>query len=149
VAKVIRFGVSMASSLAARFDRQLKRRGYGNRSEAIRDLVRRDLVRQEWEDPNAEIVGTVTLVYDHHVRELGDRLIDLQHEHHDLVVSTTHVHLTHAHCLEVLVVRGPAAQVGKLADRLTAARGVLHGELVATTTGKAFKTEKRSRKSHH
>ena len=138
MAKVIRFGVSMGASLAARFDRQLKRRGYGNRSEAIRDLVRRDLVRQEWEDPNAEIVGTVTLVYNHHVRELGDRLINLQHEHHHLVVSTTHVHLTHEHCLEVLVVRGPAAQVAKLADRLTAARGVLHGELVTTTTGKVF-----------
>ena len=138
MSKVIRFGVSMDSSLAARFDRLIKRRGYGNRSEAIRDMVRRDLVRQEWENPDAETVGTLTLVYDHHVRELGKRLVDLQHRHHDMVVSATHVHLTHDCCLEVLVVRGRAREVGRLADQLTAVRGVLHGELVATTTGKAF-----------
>ena len=138
MAKVIRFGVSMDASLAGRFDRQLKRRGYSNRSEAIRDMVRRDLVRQEWENPNAETVGTLTLVYDHHVRELGRRLVDLQHRHHEMVVSATHVHLTHDYCLEVLVVRGRARQVARLADQLIAVRGVLHGELVATTTGKVF-----------
>lgn len=138
MAKVIRFGVSMDASLAGRFDKQLKRRGYSNRSEAIRDLVRRDLVRQEWEDPNAETVGTLTLVYDHHVRELGRRLVDLQHRHHEMVVSATHVHLTPDYCLEVLVVRGRAREVGRLADQLIAVRGVLHGELVATTTGKVF-----------
>ncbi|NIA21641.1 MAG: nickel-responsive transcriptional regulator NikR, partial [Anaerolineaceae bacterium] len=99
---------------------------------------RRDLVRQEWENPNAETVGTLTLVYDHHVRELGRRLVDLQHRHHEMVVSATHVHLTHDYCLEVLVVRGRARQVARLADQLIAVRGVLHGELVATTTGKVF-----------
>ena len=135
---VVRFGVSMDKPLAAEFDRLIERRAYANRSEAIRDMVRRELVREEWQDPNAETVGTVTLVYDHHVRELGERLVALQHEHHDQVVSATHVHLTHEHCLEVLVVRGRAADVRKLADQLIAARGVLHGELVATTTGQVF-----------
>ena len=148
MAGLVRFGISMEGPLAARFDRLIAGRGYPNRSEAIRDLVRRELVRQEWQDPQAEIVGTVTLVYDHHVRELGERLVALQHEHHDQVISTTHVHLTHDHCLEVLVVRGRAAQVRKLADRLIAARGVLHGEVVATTTGKVFEKSGRHKHAH-
>jgi CopG family nickel-responsive transcriptional regulator len=135
---LVRFGVSMEQALARRFDRLIQRRGYGSRSEAIRDMVRRELVRQEWEDPDAETVGTVTLVYDHHVRELGERLVALQHEHHEIVISTTHVHLSHEHCLEVLVLRGRAGEVQKLADRLLACRGVLHGELVATSTGQVL-----------
>lgn len=138
MANLVRFGVSMDDALAARFDRLMKQRGYRNRSEAIRDMVRRELVRRQWEDPDAEAVGTVTLVYDHHVRELSKRLIAMQHEHHELVVSTSHVHLTHEHCLEVLVVRGRARDVQHLADQLIASRGVLHGELVATATGKIF-----------
>lgn len=145
---LVRFGVSMDETLAARFDQLIERRGYANRSEAIRDMVRRELVRRQWENPDAEAVGTVTLVYDHHVPELTDRLVDLQHDHHDLVVSTTHVHLTHDHCLEVLVVRGRAGEVQKLADRLIAARGVLHGELVATATGHVLQG-KRKRKHKH
>ena len=83
----VRFGVSMDKPLAAKLDRLVAERGYANRSEAVRDMVRRELVREEWRDPNAETVGTVTLVYDHHVRELGERLVTLQHEHHDQVVS--------------------------------------------------------------
>lgn len=142
---LVRFGVSMDTGLARRFDGLIRRRGYANRSEAIRDMVRRELVRQEWARPDADIVGTVTLVYDHHVRELGKRLTALQHEHHDMVVSATHVHLTHEHCLEVLVVRGPARDVRKLADRLLAAKGVLHGELVATATGEVFRGRRRHR----
>ncbi|MBN2581892.1 MAG: nickel-responsive transcriptional regulator NikR [Planctomycetes bacterium] len=147
--KVVRFGVSMNGSLARRFDAMVKRRGYDNRSEAVRDMVRRDLIREEWEDPNSEIVGTITLVYDHRIRELGDRLIDIQHDHHDLVISTTHVHLTHEHCLEVLVVRGRARSVSRLADRVVAVRGVLHGQLVATTTGKVFKAGATGHKRIH
>ena len=145
---LVRFGVSMERDLARRFDRMILKRGYGNRSEAIRDMVRKELVHRQWDDLDAETVGTVTLVYDHHVRELGDRLVDLQHEHHDLVVSATHVHLSHDYCLEVLVVRGRAREVQKLADHLIAARGVLHGELVATAAGKAFGKSPRGRHRH-
>ena len=147
MSKLVRFGVSMAAPLARQFDRLIRQRGYPNRSEAIRDMVRRELVRRQWENPRAEAVGTITLVYDHHVRELGERLIDLQHAHRERVVSTTHVHLTPDCCLEVLVVRGRAQDLERLADRLIAARGVLHGELVATATGKVF--EAAARNSHH
>jgi CopG family nickel-responsive transcriptional regulator len=144
---LVRFGVSMDAPLAKRFDKLMQRRGYHNRSEAIRDMVRRELVRQEWEEPDTEIVGTVTLLYDHHVRQAGDQLTALQHQHHDEVISATHVHLTHEHCLEVLVVRGRARQVQALADQLIASRGVLHGELVASTSGAIF--EKESHGAHH
>jgi len=144
---LVRFSVSMEASLAARFDRMIRRRGYPSRSEAVRDMVRRELVRQEWEDPEAEAVGTVTLVYDHHVRDLSERLTEMQHRQHHLVTSTTHVHLTHDHCLEVIVVRGRARDVQALADKLIAARGVLHGELVATATGKAL--QGRAAHKHH
>lgn len=135
---LVRFGVSMERELSRRFDRLIAARGYANRSEAIRDMVRKELVQEQWNDADAETVGTVTLVYDHHVRELGDRLVDLQHKHHDLVVSATHVHLSHDYCLEALVVRGRARDVQHLADQLIAARGVLHGKLVATATGQTF-----------
>jgi len=130
--------VSMEGRLASLFYRMIRRRGYPSRSEAVRDMVRRELVRQEWENPDAEAVGTVTLVYDHHVRDLSERLTEMQHRQHHLVTSTTHVHLTHDHCLEVIVVRGRARDVQVLADKLIATRGVLHGELVATATGKAL-----------
>jgi CopG family nickel-responsive transcriptional regulator len=149
MAGVVRFGVSMEAPLSARFDQLVAARGYPNRSEAVRDMVRRELVRQAWQDPDAPTVGTVTLVYDHHVRDLGERLVSLQHDHHDLVVSATHVHLTHHNCLEVLVVRGPARAVRELADQLIAAKGVLHGELVATTTGEVFQEPPRRRRHGH
>lgn len=148
MSELVRFGVSMERELSKKFDRLIAGHGYANRSEAIRDMVRKELVLQEWSDPEAEAVGTVTLVYDHHVRELGDRLIDLQHEHHDVVVSSTHVHLNHDHCLEVLVLRGRARLVQHLADQLIAARGVLHGKLVATATGSAFGQGKRNSHGH-
>lgn len=146
---LVRFGISMEAPLARQFDKLLRRRGYGSRSEALRDMVRRELVRQQWENDQAEAVGTVTLVYDHHVRELADRLTDLQHAQHELVVSTTHVHLSHETCLEVIVVRGRARDVQRLADRLIATRGVLHGELVATTTGKPFRASRAAKSKHH
>ena len=146
---IVRFGISMERDLARRFDRLIARRGYANRSEAVRDMARKELVSQQWDDPDAETVGTVTLVYDHHVPELGDRLTDLQHRHHDLVTSTTHVHLSHDHCLEVLVVRGRARDVQRLADQLIAARGVLHGQLVATATGGVLGKASRRKHRHH
>ena len=132
--KIVRFSVSIEQELLDRFLRIAKKRGWGNRSEALRDLMRDALVRDEWE-ANAEIVGTITLVYDHHKRELADKLTSIQHDHHDAVLSATHIHLDHDNCLEMIAVRGPAKQVQKIADALISTRGVKHGKLTATTTG--------------
>ena len=132
---LVRFGVSLEHPLLQAFDRLIRRKHYSNRSEAIRDLIRETLVEQEWGE-NKETVGTITMVYDHHVRDLTKKLIDLQHEHHGLVLSVMHVHLDAQHCIEVLVVRGTSAAVRSVADRLIGTKGVKHGKLTMTTTGK-------------
>ena len=130
--QLMRFGVSMDKRLLAALDAIVERRHYANRSEAIRDLIRSEQVRESWEKAEGPVVGTLTLVYDHHVREVNERLVNLQHEHGDIVHSAMHIHLTHRMCLEVIVLRGKPRQVQELADRLIAARGVKHGRLVAT-----------------
>jgi len=132
---LVRFGVSMERHLLESLDAIVEARGYANRSEAIRDLVRGEEVRESWESGKGPVVGTLTLLYDHHVREAGQRLTDLQHDHDDLVHSTMNVHLTHRMCLEVIVMRGDPRRIEGLADRLIAARGVKHGRLVATAAG--------------
>jgi CopG family nickel-responsive transcriptional regulator len=136
MAGVTRFGVSVPSGLLAAFDARIKRRGYRTRSEAIRDIMRDHLVEAEWEIGRGEVVGTVTIVYDHRTRELAGALTKLQHESHDAIVCTTHIHLDRHNCLEVIVVRGSSDQVRATADRLISTRGVKHGKLVCTTTGK-------------
>ncbi len=136
--KTIRFGVSLDSELLKRFDRLIEKKGYKNRSEALRDVMRDHLVRQEWEK-GEEIVGTITLVYNHHVRELTDSLTGFQHDHSDAVLSSLHIHLDHDNCLEVIVVKGTAKDVQGFADKLIGTRGVKHGKLTATTTGKLLK----------
>ena len=133
MSELVRFGVSMDKRLLATLDGLVRRRGYANRSEAIRDLVRAEQVREAWETARGPVVATLTLLYDHHVREIDERLTDLQHDHGDLVHSTMHVHLSHRMCLEVIVLNGKPQEVQRLADRLIAARGVKHGRLVATT----------------
>jgi CopG family transcriptional regulator, nickel-responsive regulator len=130
-----RIGVAIDSDLLDRFDKLIARRGYTNRSEAFRDLIRAELVEHAWESPESPVVGTVTLVYDHHVRLLSEKLTDLQHTFHRSILSTLHVHLDHDHCLEVLVVRGPAGQVRQISDALIATKGVKHGRLTITTSG--------------
>ena len=130
--RLVRFGVSMDNRLLAALDGIVARRRYANRSEAIRDLVRGEQVREDWEEGKGPVVGTLTLVYDHHVREVNERLITLQHDHEQMVHSTMHVHLSHRMCLEVIVLRGKPQEVRELADRLIAARGVKHGRLTAT-----------------
>jgi CopG family transcriptional regulator, nickel-responsive regulator len=132
-AKLARFGVSMDDRLLETLDALVTRRQYANRSEALRDLIRSEQVRESWERVTGPVVATLTLVYDHHVPEVGGRLVALQHDHEDLVHSTMHVHLSHRMCLEVIVLKGKAKDIQHLADRLTAARGVKHGRLVATT----------------
>jgi CopG family nickel-responsive transcriptional regulator len=133
-----RFGVSLEQELLARFDRLIARKGYTNRSEALRDLIRESLVREQWDLGTAEAVGTVTLVYSHDVRDLADKLTDLQHAHYTAIVSTLHVHLDPHHCLEVLVLRGKAKEIKAIADRLIGTRGVKHGTFSATAEGKAL-----------
>lgn len=134
-----RIGVAIDSDLLAKFDRLIAQRGYTNRSEAFRDLIRDELVEKTWESPDSHVVGTVTLVYDHHVRMLNEKLTDIQHDHHRSILSTLHVHLDHDNCLEVLVVRGTSANVRQIADVLISTKGVKHGRLTITTSGAELK----------
>ncbi len=133
---LVRFGVSLEGSLLADFDRLIEQKGYASRSEAIRDLIRDALVQAEWAAAKGEQAATLTLVYNHHVREISDRLVDLQHGFHDLIVCTTHVHLTAHTCMEVLVLRGQGDRIRKAADLLVATRGVQHGKLTMSTLGR-------------
>ena len=136
MANLERFGVSMESDLLERFDKLMWDRGYPSRSEAIRDLVRSELVRKEWADPKAEVIGTISIVYPHHEHHLSDALTEIQHGHHKSIVSSTHVHLDAHNCLEVIIVKGQSALVRKIAEALISTKGVKHGGVVATTTGK-------------
>jgi CopG family transcriptional regulator, nickel-responsive regulator len=133
-----RVSISLESALLEAFDRRNTARGYATRSEAVRDLIRDRLVREEAERAEGEQVAVITLVYDHHARELAARLIDKQHHHHELVVSSLHVHLGERHCLEVSVLRGPAREVRHLGDELLATKGVLHGEVIVTSGEGSF-----------
>ncbi len=135
MSELSRIGVAIDSDLLEKFDRLIAVRGYTNRSEAFRDLIRDELVEKSWESPESRVVGTVTIVYDHHVRLLNEKLTDLQHEFFHHILSTLHVHLDHDNCLEVLVVKGKAADVRKIADTLISTKGVKHGRLTITTSG--------------
>jgi CopG family transcriptional regulator, nickel-responsive regulator len=130
--ELTRISISLESALLDAFDARNAKKGYATRSEAIRDLIRDRLLREDAERAGSEQVAVVMLVYDHHARELAARLIDKQHHHHDLVVSSMHVHLGERHCLEVSVLRGPAGPVRHLGDELLATKGVLHGEITFT-----------------
>lgn len=134
-----RIGVSIDADLLDKFDRLIAQRGYTNRSEAFRDLIRDGLVEKAWESPDSHVVGTVTLVYDHHVRLLNEKLTGIQHDFHRSILSTLHVHLDHDNCLEVLVLRGRASEVRKVADALISTKGVKHGRLTMTTSGAEMK----------
>lgn len=134
-----RFGISLDSSLLKSFDRLLLEKGYMNRSEAIRDLIRDSLVKEEWEKGNKETVGTITIVYSHDTRELLNILTNIQHDFHASVISSTHVHLDSHNCLEVLIVKGKGKDIKKIADMLIGTKGVKHGKLSLTTTGKHLK----------
>ena len=130
--KITRFGVSIEPDLLKKFDKIIKKEGYTNRSEAIRDLVRRDLIREENKDPNAESIGTLTMIYDHHTGNLTDKLLNLQHDHTKEILSTTHIHIDHNNCLEVLILKGKTGKIQKLADNIRSLKGIKHGELVIT-----------------
>lgn len=136
---IIRFGISLDNALLERFDDLIEKKGYASRSEAIRDLIRDSLVMEEWESSIAETVGTITIVYSHDTRELTDILTDLQHHYYNSIISSMHIHLDEQNCLEVIVVRGKAKDIKTIADRLIGTRGVKHGKLTVTTTGKYLK----------
>lgn len=136
--KLARFGVSLDEDLLAEFDRLIERRSYTNRSEAIRDLIRDSLVGQEWNE-NRDTVATITFVYDHHVPDLPRKLTHIQHDVQAHILAGMHVHLDHDHCLEVLVARGKGAAIRKVADALLSVKGVKHGKLTMTTTGKGLR----------
>jgi CopG family transcriptional regulator, nickel-responsive regulator len=130
-----RIGVAIDSDLLKQFDGLIAERGYTNRSEAFRDLIRDAMIERKAERPDSLVVATVTLVYDHHVRRLSEKLTDMQHDHFHNVLSTLHVHLDHDHCLEVIVLKGKSAAVRKMADALISAKGVQHGRLTITSSG--------------
>ena len=133
---VIRFGVAMPKALLGKFDSFISKRNYPNRSEAFRDLIRQVLVEEEWKLKNKETVGTITLVYNHHYKEISDVLTDLQHHYCKEIISCLHVHLDKDNCLEVLVLKGKSEKIKDVADRLIATKGVKHGKLICTTTGR-------------
>ena len=134
--ELARIGIAIPEELLEEFDKLIERRGYASRSEAVRDLVRKELVHEIAATPNAEVYGAVTLIYDHHARLLLDKLTDLQHQYHGAVMSSVHVHLDHDNCLEVILVRGKSKLVQKLADSLIATKGVKHGRFMLTTSGR-------------
>ena len=135
MAEMTRFGVSMEQGLLERFDGWVNRHGWANRSEAIRDLVRDRLVQERWKAKGENVVATLTFVYDHHTADLQTRLTRLQHHFKGKVLSSLHVHLDHHNCIEVLVMRGRAPDIQKLAGTILGTRGVKHGQLVLGTLG--------------
>jgi len=137
---VSRFSVSLPPKLLEQFDVMVKEKGYDNRSLAVGDIIRDKLVEHRQKFGDEQIAGTITLVYDHHKQHVQAALTDIQHDHHEVIISTVHVHLDHHNCLEVLVVRGKATVVKRIADELIAAKGVKHGKLTVTTTGKDLPT---------
>ncbi|HLH43599.1 MAG TPA: nickel-responsive transcriptional regulator NikR [Bryobacteraceae bacterium] len=134
--ELARIGIAIPEELLEEFDRLIERRGYATRSEAVRDLVRKELVDEIAASPNAEVYGTVTLIYNHHARLLLDKLTVIQHQHHAAIMSSVHVHLDHDNCLEVILVRGKSSMVQKLANALIATKGVKHGRFMLTTSGR-------------
>ena len=130
--KIVRFGVSIEPDLLKRFDKMIKKEGYSNRSEAIRDIIRKNLISEKIKDPNEQAIGTLTMIYDHHIGNLTTKLLDIQHDHHNEILTTTHLHIDHDNCLEILVLKGKMKNIQKLADKIKSLKGIKHGELVIT-----------------
>ena len=137
MSKLIRFGVSLEKGLLERFDKHIRGKNYPNRSEAFRDLIRQELVKKEWQH-GMEVAGAITLIYNHHKRELLNQITGIQHDFFRVIISTQHVHLDHGNCLEIIAVKGPPHQVQRLADTLRAIKGVKHGTLSMSSTGKTI-----------
>ncbi|HOW53832.1 MAG TPA: nickel-responsive transcriptional regulator NikR [Syntrophorhabdaceae bacterium] len=132
---LVRFGVSLEDELLRKFDLYIKEKNYPNRSEAFRDLIRQELIKKEW-DTGKDVAGAITLIYNHHQRELLSKITDLQHDFQNVIISTQHVHLDHDNCLEIVAVKGRSREVRKLAEMLKAIKGIKHGTLSMSSTGK-------------
>ena len=132
--KVTRIGVSLEPDLLEEFDKLIERKSYGNRSEAIRDLIRDALAEEEWKNPEEEVVGTITLIYDHHTGGVKEKLMELQHQRHEYISSSIHIHLDLDRCLEILLVTGKLIELKKLSEELMSIRGVLRGKLTMAST---------------
>ena len=134
--KTVRFSISINAELLQKFDEAIRERMYTNRSKAIGDLIRDFIVEREWESSEREVMGSLTLIYDHETRGIVDRLTDIQHKKYPNVISTVHLHLDEHNCMEVLAIKGFPDEVREISDRLISCRGVKHGKLVMTSTGK-------------
>ncbi len=132
-----RFSISLEESLLEKFDQYILGHQYDNRSEAIRDLIRKVMVRKEW-DADKQVMGVISLVFDHHEPRLQEKITLVQHDYHHHIISSTHVHMDHDNCMEVIIVKGQAGEVQELADRLTALRGIRDGNLAMSSTGKSL-----------
>jgi len=135
MSNLIRFGVSLENDLLNKFDRHIKKHKYTNRSEAIRDLIRLELIKEEWTE-NKDVTGAITIVYDHHTRELVNKVLDIQHDHHACILSTQHIHLDHHNCFEIIVSKGKATEIEKLYSELKSLKGVKHAGFMMATKGK-------------
>ncbi|MEK7827325.1 MAG: nickel-responsive transcriptional regulator NikR [Thermodesulfobacteriota bacterium] len=135
MSELVRFGVSLEKTLLDRFDVLIRAKQYTNRSEALRDLIRKELVQQEWMS-GSDVVGTITLIYDHHKRDVLIRVMDMQHDFQEAIISTQHIHLDHHNCLEIVAARGKAEEVQRLADALKSIKGVRHATLSMSSTGR-------------
>jgi len=136
---LVRLSISLERSLLKKLERLVKASRYTNRSEFIRDLIRQRLVHDQWEDDTQEVLGTITLLYDHHVRDLTERSVDIQHHHYEAILATTHIHLSHDLCAEMIMVRGPGRRVRRIAAELQGQRGVLHADLSMSSTGRSLR----------
>lgn len=134
MSKLIRFGVSLEEDLLNKFDRHIKRKKYTNRSEAIRDLIRSELIKEEWTE-NKEVTGAITIVYDHHTRDLVNKVLDVQHDHHDCILSTQHIHLDHHNCFEIIVTKGKSREIEDLYLKLKSLKSVKHAGFLMATKG--------------
>jgi CopG family nickel-responsive transcriptional regulator len=134
MSRLVRFGVSLEEDLLKKFDRHLQQHKYTNRSEAVRDLIRQELVKKEWTE-NKEVTGAITIVYDHHTRELVNHVLDVQHDYHDYILSTQHIHLDHHNCFEIIVTKGRSKEIEKLFNKLKSTKGVKHAGFLMATKG--------------
>ncbi len=130
---VVRFGVSLEKDLLDALDEFVEKNKFSNRSQAIRQLIANNVVIQKWECNNL-VVGSITLVYDHHKREILQQLNDIQHDYHHCILSSQHFHLDHDNCMEIIAVKGQAVQLTELSDRLIAVKGIRHGKLTMSRT---------------
>jgi len=135
MSNLVRMSLSLEKPLLDHLEAMVARSQYTNRSEFVRDMIRRQIVEQEWQ-ANEDAVGTITLVYDHHARTLSKKLTELQHRHHRAILASTHVHLTHDTCVEMILARGSADHIREIADLLGRQKGVLHASLSTSSTGK-------------